>query len=546
MTVQSILLAQTNSLITINDNLGEDDSLVKELAYLKENISSFKVVVPIVGKFSSGKSTLLNYYLGEQGYLATDIAPETAIATELCYSENPRIKLHYLDDTPASDHTIDELKTLNITERCAFLQVFLNNEALKVRPDIILVDMPGFDAQHQAHHKAIACYLERGDYFISLMPINIPFDHSVIERLAEIYFDYGKQVSCLLSKAASKTAAQGEENKAQLTKTLQDSLQVKVTVGTVETRVKDAINIADFEQLLDEAAGNFDTLLLARYRPQALELLTYLDKNLQQIVHLSEAGDLELKEQIIEAQAEFKRIESELQHNIASFENKLSNIGKEQLIQQARSALSGSMSQLASAAKSQNLNNVMAEILRPILQGGLNDLIQSELASLELKIGQINQEDNLNLNLSIHIPQQEKDNFLGETVAMVSSVVTLFMPQARIGKIIIAALGLLFGMASKSEPQDQQAQIEAQISNEVIPQAINQVISHLDTEIGKAAQHLKAQFMQSFNQERSRYEQLIQELQAQQGEKRQQYQAKCAEYKSALATLSTLKTELNQ
>jgi hypothetical protein len=173
------------------------------------------VIVPIIGKFSSGKSTLLNRYLGEN-YLKTDIAPETAIATELCYAEEEHLFIHYLDGSTPTQQDLNSLDSLVIDERMAFIQIFLNNATLKKHENIILVDMPGFDARNQAHHKAIACYLERGDYFISLMPIDIPFDipfdHSIIERLAEIYFDYGKQVSCLLSKAARKPVAQREEN----------------------------------------------------------------------------------------------------------------------------------------------------------------------------------------------------------------------------------------------------------------------------------------------------------------------------------------------
>ncbi len=169
------------------------------------------MIVPIIGKFSSGKSTLLNRYLGEN-YLKIDIAPETAIATELCYAEEEHLFIHYLDGSTPTQQDLNSLDSLVIDERMAFIQIFLNNATLKKHENIILVDMPGFDARNQAHHKAIACYLERGDYFISLMPIDIPFDHSIIERLAEIYFDYGKQVSCLLSKAARKPVAQREEN----------------------------------------------------------------------------------------------------------------------------------------------------------------------------------------------------------------------------------------------------------------------------------------------------------------------------------------------
>jgi len=256
ITPQNQLPTTLESLSHINETLTQDALITKDLSYLTEKIRTFKVIVPIIGKFSSGKSTLLNRYLGEN-YLKTDIAPETAIATELCYAEEERLFIHYLDGATPTQQDLNSLDSLVIDERMAFIQIFLNNATLKKHENIILVDMPGFDARNQAHHKAIACYLERGDYFISLMPIDIPFDHSIIERLAEIYFDYGKQVSCLLSKAARKPVAQREENKRQLAKTLLDSLQTEIEVGYIETQVANDLNMDDFERQLDKAGNNF-------------------------------------------------------------------------------------------------------------------------------------------------------------------------------------------------------------------------------------------------------------------------------------------------
>jgi len=542
-TPQNQLLTTLESLSRINDTLSQDDAITKDLNYLTEKVHNFKVIVPIIGKFSSGKSTLLNRYLGEN-YLKTDIAPETAIATELCYAEEERLLIHYLDGSTPKAQTLSRLDSLVIEENMAFIQVFLNNAILKSHENIILVDMPGFDARNQVHHQAIARYLERGDYFISLMPIDIPFDHSIIERLAEIYFDYGKEVSCLLSKAARKSATQREENKQQLAKTLQDNLQAEVEVGYIETQAANDLNMGDFERQLDKAANNFDALLLDRYNPLVLEKLEHIENIIQRMRHLSEAGDIELKEQIIAAQVEFKRIESSLRSDIASFENKLCHIGKETLIGQAQSALNAALPQLVTAAKSNSLNNAIAEILRPILQGQLSQLIHAELETLELKIGQILTSDELNLNLSIQLPPAEKELLLNDTISIVSTVVALFFPQHRIGKLILAAMSLFFGNRQREE-ENPDALIEEQVRNEVIPQALNQVILHVDTEITKVAGHIKQQFMQSFASERSSYEKLINDLLLEQENKQKDYEEKHGLYTQVLEELTELKTTLS-
>jgi len=133
---QAKLLSTLVSLDGMNKTISKDDLISQDLAYLTEKIRTFKVIVPIIGKFSSGKSTLLNRYLGEN-YLKTDIAPETAIATELCYAEEERLLIHYLDGSTPKAQELSSLDSLVIEENMAFIQVFLNNANMKSHENII-------------------------------------------------------------------------------------------------------------------------------------------------------------------------------------------------------------------------------------------------------------------------------------------------------------------------------------------------------------------------------------------------------------------------
>ena len=76
-----------------------DDDLRRAAATLDE----FHVVTPVVGKFSAGKSSLLNALLGKsrlgKDYLHTQITPETAVPTEIRYGSEERIILHRKDGT---------------------------------------------------------------------------------------------------------------------------------------------------------------------------------------------------------------------------------------------------------------------------------------------------------------------------------------------------------------------------------------------------------------------------------------------------------------
>ena len=58
------------------------ESFKTNLDKLELNIKNQELLVPIIGGFSSGKSSLINSFL-ETNVLCVNITPETAIATEL-------------------------------------------------------------------------------------------------------------------------------------------------------------------------------------------------------------------------------------------------------------------------------------------------------------------------------------------------------------------------------------------------------------------------------------------------------------------------------
>ncbi|GAA9170382.1 hypothetical protein BTM356_03690 [Helicobacter pylori] len=89
-----ILHAQTNFVKFLEQVLGvlkEVEIDKTECSILLESIQKQQLVIPVVGNFSAGKSTLLNRFL-EKSVLPTAITPETSLATELHYSANERIE----------------------------------------------------------------------------------------------------------------------------------------------------------------------------------------------------------------------------------------------------------------------------------------------------------------------------------------------------------------------------------------------------------------------------------------------------------------------
>lgn len=141
------------------------------LSDIQGQIEHVELIVPVVGGFSAGKSTLINSFLGTE-ILPTAVTPETALATELRYSETDYIEA-VTESGSIERHEISEFGSLkDNAQNFTNLRLFLNNDKLKVIQPLVLVDMPGFDAPIENHNRAILTYLERGVFFVFLTSVD--------------------------------------------------------------------------------------------------------------------------------------------------------------------------------------------------------------------------------------------------------------------------------------------------------------------------------------------------------------------------------------
>ena len=497
--LQTRYLNTLQQLEALGEKLPLSDSLLKNIVFLKDKISQFKVVVPVVGKFSAGKSALINRFLGTN-HLASDITPETAIATELAWDANEHIILNY-QDGQTERRKIEELNSLTIHDRLAYIQVFLNNPRLKHRPDLVLVDMPGFDSKNDSHHKAIAWYLERGDYFISLMPSDVPFDASVMEHLQEIHWDYQKQIACLISKASRRSPTQLKELQAELESSLFNYLQQTIKPGMIEALDSDG-SIQAFEDELDKAVNAFEPLLAARYQNDIERCLKQAEQILRTEQQHLNAGEEEIRQQIAEAEKSFRQVRQTFDQQISELRYNLCSEGKEQLINDARSALNGATGQLVRAAKTNALGQELNTLLRPVLQIGLHDLINREVEHLQTSLEQMPQAEGL-LNIPpVQLPPEDKEQFSIKTASIAAAVAMAF--TGPVGVLVTGLVGGLLGRKDNAAEREQQ--IEQQVSQQVIPEALNQTAQLLDTQLHEAITRLTQSIQQTLAQEEASYQ----------------------------------------
>lgn len=186
---------------------------------LIENIRDTELIVPVVGGFSAGKSTLINSWLDDE-VLSTNLTPETALATELRYSVDSYIEA-VKPDGSFDKFKLDQSEDIkHASSEYQYLKLYLNHEKLKSVEPLVLVDMPGFDSPLELHNAAIMNYLNKGIYFIVLTSIEDGNLTKSTLRELENMAEFGKDFSFCLSKANLKS----DEDVASVKDRIQEQL----------------------------------------------------------------------------------------------------------------------------------------------------------------------------------------------------------------------------------------------------------------------------------------------------------------------------------
>ncbi len=333
---------------------------------LLNNIKHTELLVPVIGAFSAGKSSLLNTLMG-QNLLPVGLAPETELATELRYSPDPcLVAIH--ENGEEERLPVEALSTINLrSSEFSHLRLYLDSESLKAIAPLVLVDMPGYGSSLEAHSKAIAFYLPRGVHFIVVTSIEDgTLTQSMIRRLDEVK-TFGGNFTFVLSKCNLRAPAQVDEVCAHIDEQLQtyfgdDYKALPVGKGDV-ARFAKALGSIDPNELFTRMFS--DTLKNQSHNlvRQINLAINALKKNAGQIEQ--ELRDLQRAISALQAQQE------DMQNQVRQrYSNRLLNRCLRVLEDDLNQALD-ELTTLAASPDKNALNNVISEVIRSSLTRSL-------------------------------------------------------------------------------------------------------------------------------------------------------------------------------
>ena len=396
-----------------------------------EYINDFRVKLPLMGGFNAGKSSLLNSYL-EKEYLPIAITPETAIATELWYSQIEKIEAIKKDDGSIDDYSIEDIKSINVSNY-NYIKVFLNNDKLLQNKNIVLVDMPGLDSSIEAHNKSIVNYIEESSYFIIIADIEHNIKGSIIDFITEIN-SYNLNYVVLISKSESKISSDVEKSIAYNKNMLNDKYGKDVFVGSISAHEN---NLSDFESILLNL--DIESITYNKIAIKTIGIISSLIKELSVKIKFTSLDTEEINKNMRQLDKDIITLNSKLKNEETRITNLFRGEILESIISDVSNSLSGQVESLVQALKSgpEAFKSGVVNTIRPTLnlafKKHVEDILKQSFENMNVSLNSVTE----NLYLDVSSKKIIDDD-------MISSIQTL-------GKGILekSKSGSLFNILSK-------------------------------------------------------------------------------------------------
>lgn len=454
-----------------------------------QHMQVFKVTTPIIGGFSTGKTSMINAFLDEK-LLRTNITAETAVPTKISYGpvqvkavKKDIEKVFSLDDLLNQEFTINETD---------FITVKLPNAQLKALPTIEIVDMPGFDSGIQAHNTAIDQYLHKSLAYILTFAADEPVvKESVADFLKELSL-FDVPVYVCVTKADKVSEEVLADNLSAIGRNIQQLLgevpKKIVPIWSKRNRNTDGLN----DILIDIESNSriiFEKKFTGLLNQHAKTAQQYIEEMLES-ASLS-VSELDEKEEKIKREIEY--VQTKIEREQQRFEKHLDTGIQPIQIRIEQELVSNQEMLVSQLIRGGDLQAKLNLIVRTAVTAGIKD-------EFEPKLQQHLQ--NLTKAIQLDIPVDatvQLDQFKLQADQMVKDLALKSLPLilGAIGVVLTGPIGgIILGVATlvadllfqKKRQNDLRQEAEQKVTSEIIPL----VVREAGTLVGQELQNYTA------------------------------------------------------
>jgi hypothetical protein len=492
-------LEHLNSLEQLVDAQLLPSTFKQELDALRSSIAQFNLNIPLIGKFSAGKSTLINAWLNSE-MQSVDLLPCTDIATEFHYTDKPedeKMVVHYATETktlPLSDYAQFKQQADNHRHAALKVSLFVHNAALAKYPELVIVDAPGLGANNDAHYQAIVNYIGESAAFIlcvtRLNQVGVE-ELTFVQRLRSL----GQDFSLLVCQEDLNNPSEREAIRQTLA--AQASVDEHQLVRGCSAKTGD---VAGFDAILAHFYAQQGQLFYNKFSPLVYQLAQQAKGLIEQRLArdmTQEQLKLEqtkLEQGMTQINSYWQQEQNQLQQDISGH---LARHVQSQVVSYLHSRHSNYVEQVLQGASVQSLiqadtqnalSLTLASQLTPRLTQSAQKLghLLTETFSdgfLDIRLHDLRPQDNNNPE------QQGKFSGFVDAVAPIAMMFASKYPQLAAVVGVVKVLAALFDNQANQEAQRRQQ------AESVVAQAIGSIAEQIPTQIQQILQQQAQRFM---------------------------------------------------
>ncbi|WP_041771611.1 dynamin family protein [Stutzerimonas stutzeri] len=407
---QKALLDYLNSLAQVIENVRTAELDINgepaQTQAFAQAVAERELLVPVVGAFSAGKSSLLNAIIGSS-ILPMDIKPETAIPTELRHDAQERLEALFADGR-TERFGIEQLPALQErAEELQLLRLYINRPALKGLAPLVLVDMPGFNSPLDAHNKAIAHYIGEGAHYLFVVSVEEGSLHKQILRNMDEVTLMGRNFSVCVNKADLKPVADVQGICDYISEQLEDE-GFPATVCAVSKN-----DISSVNAML--GSFNPEALFGSIFQPELLQQNFAIESTLCTALDGLNSDKESNEQKIAEIEDALRALEKEREQQTQA--NSAGNLERivDEVLRSVHTRLAGSVDEMARAAlRSQDeMTRIISDEVRSGLTVGLKRATDSMSAHM---VNEFSQHVSGSLRPELHLTQSNWTDSLLQTL----------------------------------------------------------------------------------------------------------------------------------
>lgn len=430
----------------VAQELGQQN-ILNSLNAIQERASqqNANLLIPLVGEFSSGKTTLLNA-LTDSKKLETATKPTTATIYEIHFGCNKcEANVVLSDGQVAHFDDLGELKNDQLSD-AQIVTVF--DTSTKVPSSTILVDTPGLSSPVVKHRQVLVDFLPSADAILLVVDINQQVTRSLTDFIDMIKLSK-RPVYIVLTKSDTKSVSEIEAAKQYIA----DNCKLPVQQVVVVSAAKD--NMSELYALL-ETIQKSKNEILAKVDGQRIKDLAQILVNRVDEMLTASSSDENLDMEIRRQQLDLDKIKRNIIRLIDSMASDISEDGskisrrfEDSMYEKLGALVAGGSANMdndalsvinntASLLLSEYKNNIMGILKSKVqsAQGSDSEIPVESLMSIDLSGIQIS---GLSYDLDLNSMGHEYDGMIKTGVIAVAAVATVAAAVATAGAAGAAA-----------------------------------------------------------------------------------------------------------